>query len=82
MSKRYGERLALDDVSLQVAPGQLRGLLGPNGAGKTTLLRILMRLIRPDAGSVTVLGRALEVPRRCPTGAWPASSRSPPSIPT
>jgi ABC-2 type transport system ATP-binding protein len=59
LSKRYGERLALDDVSLRVAPGQLRGLLGPNGAGKTTLLRILMRLIRPDAGTVTILGRAL-----------------------
>ena len=59
LSKRYGERLALDDVSLQVAPGQLRGLLGPNGAGKTTLLRVLMRLIRPDAGTVTMLGRSL-----------------------
>ncbi|HET9101963.1 MAG TPA: ABC transporter ATP-binding protein [Solirubrobacteraceae bacterium] len=59
LSKRYGERLALDEVSLQVAPGQLRGLLGPNGAGKTTLLRILMRLIRPDAGTVTLLGRPL-----------------------
>ena len=59
LSKRYGERLALDDVSLQVAPGQLRGLLGPNGAGKTTVLRILMRLIRPDAGRVTLLGRPL-----------------------
>jgi ABC-2 type transport system ATP-binding protein len=59
LTKRYGPTLALDDVGLEVAPGELRGLLGPNGAGKTTLLRALFALVRPDAGSVELLGRRL-----------------------
>ena len=56
VSKRYGERLALDGVSLDVAEGQILGLLGPNGAGKTTLVSIVAGLRRPDAGSVEVGG--------------------------
>ena len=47
LTHRYGERLALDRVSLQVAPREICGLLGPNGGGKTTLFRILSTLIRP-----------------------------------
>jgi ABC-2 type transport system ATP-binding protein len=58
LSKRYGEKQALDRLDLRVEPGELRGLLGPNGAGKTTLLRVLFGLIRPDAGSLELLGRA------------------------
>ena len=60
VSKRYGEVLALDDVALEVAPGAVHGLLGRNGAGKTTLLRIVLALVRPDAGRVSLLGRARE----------------------
>jgi ABC-2 type transport system ATP-binding protein len=60
VSKRYGDRSALDGVSLTVEPGELRGLLGPNGAGKTTLLRTLFGLIRPDRGSIELLGRTLD----------------------
>jgi ABC-2 type transport system ATP-binding protein len=59
LTKRYGENVALADVDLEVAPGELRGLLGLNGAGKTTLLRALFGLIHPDAGSVELLGHAL-----------------------
>jgi ABC-2 type transport system ATP-binding protein len=57
LTKRYGELVAVDQVSLQVAPGEVYGILGPNGAGKTTLLRMLFGLIRPDAGTLRVFGR-------------------------
>ena len=59
LERRYGERLALDGVSLSLARGQTLGVLGPNGAGKSTLLRVLAGLLRPHAGSVRVLGAAL-----------------------
>ncbi|MFZ0089322.1 MAG: ABC transporter ATP-binding protein, partial [Solirubrobacteraceae bacterium] len=49
-----------DGVDLVVAEGEVRGLLGPNGAGKTTLLRLLLGLIRPDAGTAELLGRELD----------------------
>jgi len=55
-AKRYGETVALDDVSLEVRPAELFGLVGPDGGGKTTLFRILTTLILPDAGTARVLG--------------------------
>jgi ABC-2 type transport system ATP-binding protein len=55
--KRYGQVLAVDGVDLTVDPGDVYGFLGPNGAGKTTTLRILLGLIRPDAGTVGLFGR-------------------------
>jgi heme exporter protein A len=57
--RRYGERAALRDVSLDLAIGQTLVVFGPNGAGKTTLLRMLATLLRPHAGEVRVLGSAL-----------------------
>jgi len=51
--------LALAGVDLSVAPGEVRGLVGPNGAGKSTLLRLAFGLLRPDAGSVRLLGRSI-----------------------
>ena len=57
--RRYGERAALRDVSLDLATGQTLVVFGPNGAGKTTLLRMLATLLRPHAGEVRVLGRKL-----------------------
>jgi heme exporter protein A len=59
LTRRYGEREALSDVSLSLAAGQTLVVFGPNGAGKTTLLRILATLLRPHAGTVEVLGREL-----------------------
>ncbi|MEO7361148.1 MAG: ABC transporter ATP-binding protein [Gemmatimonadaceae bacterium] len=54
--KRFGDVGALDNVSFNVAPGELFGLVGPDGAGKTTLFRVLTTLLVPDSGSATVLG--------------------------
>ena len=58
VSKHYGERAAVRDVSLGVRAGEVYGLLGPNGAGKTTTLRMLLGLVRSDRGTVEVLGAA------------------------
>jgi ABC-2 type transport system ATP-binding protein len=54
---RFGDRAALQDVTFEVAPGEMFGLLGPNGGGKTTLFRILATLLRPAAGRALVFGR-------------------------
>ncbi|HTU77421.1 MAG TPA: ABC transporter ATP-binding protein [Solirubrobacteraceae bacterium] len=59
LTRRYGEREALSEVSLSLAGGHTLVVFGPNGAGKTTLLRVLATLLRPHAGSVRVLGREL-----------------------
>ena len=56
LGKHYGRLAALSDVSMRIEGGEVFGYLGPNGAGKTTTLRLLMGLIRPTAGSATVLG--------------------------
>ena len=56
LRKRYGSVAALDGLDLAVEEGHVVGLLGPNGAGKTTALRILVGLVRADAGSVTIAG--------------------------
>jgi ABC-2 type transport system ATP-binding protein len=52
LSKRFGERVALQDVSLSATTGELVAIIGPNGAGKTTLLSILAGILRPDSGSL------------------------------
>ncbi|WP_254787431.1 ABC transporter ATP-binding protein [Curtobacterium sp. UNCCL20] len=53
--KRYGQTLAVDEVDLEIRQGSIFGVVGPNGAGKTTTLSMVTGLLRPDAGSVTVL---------------------------
>jgi ABC-2 type transport system ATP-binding protein len=56
LRRKFGEKQALDGVSLDVAHGEIHALLGPNGAGKTTLLRILTGLVEPDSGEIKVHG--------------------------
>ena len=56
LSKSFGDRRALDGVSLRMAPGEVLGLLGPNGAGKTTLVRAVAGRVEPDGGSLSILG--------------------------
>ena len=69
LTRRFGGRAAVSDVSFTVRPGEVLGLLGPNGAGKTTTMRMLVGSLRPDAGAVRVGGTdALRHPieaRRC-----------------
>ena len=57
LSKRYGDKVAVDDLSFTIRPGHVTGFLGPNGAGKTTTMRLLLGLDRPTAGSVTIDGK-------------------------
>jgi len=57
LCRSFGPEQAVDHVDLQVAPGQIHALVGLNGAGKTTLMRLLLNMLRPDQGSVTIFGR-------------------------
>lgn len=66
LTKSFGRVTALDGLDLTVHTGQLHGLLGPNGAGKSTTIRVLLGLLRADAGSARILGRSS--PR------WPVTS--------
>ena len=80
LTKRFGEVLALDNLTFSVRPGVVTGFLGPNGAGKTTTLRCLLGLVTPTAGSVTLDGRAyrdVENPLRTVGAALEAASFHP-----
>jgi ABC-2 type transport system ATP-binding protein len=57
LTKRYGDKTAVDGISFTIAPGSVTGFLGPNGAGKSTTMRMVMGLDRPTSGSVTVNGK-------------------------
>ena len=63
LRKRYRRQQAVDGVSFTVNRGEVVGLLGPNGAGKTTAIKIILGLIRPDAGEALLLGRPAADPR-------------------
>lgn len=58
LAKRFGARQALENVTLELAPGRIVGLLGPNGSGKTTLIKLACGLLTPTAGAVTICGLA------------------------
>ncbi len=64
LSKRYGDHVAVDDLSFVVPRGSVFGLLGPNGAGKTTTIRMVMRIIASDAGEVLLDGQPVDDDRR------------------
>lgn len=57
LSKRYGDKLAVDRLSFAVEPGTVTGFLGPNGAGKSTTMRLILGLDRPTGGTALIVGR-------------------------
>jgi ABC-2 type transport system ATP-binding protein len=57
LTKRYGEKVAVNDLTFGVEPGKVTGFLGPNGAGKTTTMRLILGLDYPDAGTISVDGQ-------------------------
>ena len=58
LTKRYGDKIAVDDLTFDVRPGLVTGFLGPNGAGKSTTMRMILGLDRPTKGRATIAGRA------------------------
>ena len=62
LSKRFGDLVAVDDLSFALGRGTVTGFLGPNGAGKTTTLRMLLHLVQPTAGRALVFGRRYQGP--------------------
>ena len=56
VTKSFGDLRAVDQLNVQVPPGCIYGFLGPNGAGKTTTIRMIMNIIRPDSGQITIFG--------------------------
>ncbi len=59
ITKRYGDYVAVDDVSFQVESGHIYGMLGPNGAGKTTTIRMIMNILAPDEGHIALFGSTM-----------------------
>jgi ABC-2 type transport system ATP-binding protein len=60
LTKRYGDRLAVSDLSFDIEPGVVTGFLGPNGAGKSTTMRLILGLDRPDGGTISVDGKSYQ----------------------
>ena len=63
LSKRFGQRKAVDGLNITIPSGTIAGFVGPNGAGKTTTIRMLLGLVRPSEGGATILGRSLSDPQ-------------------
>jgi len=71
VTKTFGSKLAVDNLSLRVPAGSLTGVIGPNGAGKTTTIRMIMSIIFPDSGTISVLGKASAVESKDQIGYLP-----------
>jgi ABC-type Mn2+/Zn2+ transport system ATPase subunit len=71
LTRRYGDLVALDDLSFTVAEGQMFGFVGPNGAGKTTAMRIVLGVLEPDRGEVRWRGRPVDIETRRRFGYMP-----------
>jgi len=59
VTKRFAGKVAVEDLSLRIAPGEIYAFLGPNGAGKTTTIKMMVGLLKPDAGTIRVCGQAM-----------------------
>jgi ABC-2 type transport system ATP-binding protein len=75
LTRRYGDLVALDDLSFTVAEGQMFGFVGPNGAGKTTAMRIILGVLEPNAGEVLWRGRPMDDEVRRRVGYMPEDLR-------
>ena len=71
LSKRFGDVVAVDEVSFAVASGEIFGLLGPNGAGKTTTIRMVLDIFKPDSGEIQVFGGGLDLAKKRRIGYLP-----------
>ena len=71
VTKRFGSHTAVSQLSLEIPRGTIYGLLGPNGSGKTTTLRMMMGILLPDEGAVTLLGGESDGPMRQRVGYLP-----------
>jgi ABC-2 type transport system ATP-binding protein len=71
ITKSYADKVAVDDISFTVAPGEIFGLIGPNGAGKTTTIRMMMDIIKPDSGLISILGEKLSEATKNKVGYMP-----------
>ncbi len=71
ISKSFGATQAVADVSFEVTPGEIFGLLGPNGAGKTTTIRLMLDLLKPDGGAVSILGGPMSEAKKDRIGYMP-----------
>ena len=69
-TKRYGEKVAVDDLSLRIAPGEIFGFIGHNGAGKTTTLKACCGILHFDQGQIFVDGKSSRIPSAA-NGKWP-----------
>src|SRR5579872_1734620 len=57
VTKRYGKHIAVDNLTFEVRQGEIFSMLGPNGAGKTSTIRMILDIIKPDSGTIAVLGK-------------------------
>ena len=64
LGRRYGSTIAVDDISFEIAQGEIVGLLGHNGSGKTTIMKMLTGFLEPTAGQITVNGDYYDLHRR------------------
>lgn len=71
LSKRFGQRQALSELSINLPPGEIYGLLGPNGAGKTTALNMLCGLLKPDSGEILISGQPVSARTKLLVGVMP-----------
>lgn len=71
VQKNYGNFRAVDDVSFSVSAGEIFAMLGPNGSGKTTIIRMMLDILKPDAGSIAVFGQALNEATKARIGYLP-----------
>src|SRR4030043_345990 len=71
VTKSYADKPAVDDLSFSVDQGEIFGLIGPNGAGKTTTIRMMMDIIKPDSGEVTIFAEKLSETTKNKLGSLP-----------